>query len=390
MVAQELQPHNVSAKTKLLSEVSHVPDYHRLSHRLVHRRPWPNAMVGVNDPRGPSTTDVNFRTIIVDFSAVPGPGDYQQFFRTHWSGIRDVASAANENGLVIYALNRFSFCSVGTVLQAIPGSLTVLNIGRHSMADLCVKDDRAFSLRHLAVLVHWPNQQSSPSNYRVLDLNTEAGTTTEFGEDLHYAITNGPLLFQVSDYLFFCHWAADLLALPDDADAAWLELPKRSYREGKPTAGVWDRRQPSLPRSLDARNTGGRRDSAIFTLPGPAELARVAAGQMDRQLAGTLDISSNADVVRLRLSTSQLDGGVLIGRYNRCDVGAIGPLADEWISRVHALLIQIEGELYLVDTASTIGVFNFADERVSVALMSEGDGSWLGEALVKVVWCRTN
>jgi hypothetical protein len=44
--------------------------------------------------------------------------------------------------------------------------------------------------------------------------------------------------------------------------------------------------------------------------------------------------------------------GILIGRYERCDLG----VPDATLSRVHVLILEHDGGVWAVDTASTLGI----------------------------------
>ena len=46
---------------------------------------------------------------------------------------------------------------------------------------------------------------------------------------------------------------------------------------------------------------------------------------------------------------------MLLGRYERCDTAGLPVLANPSLSRVHLLVIELDGALYAVDTASKNG-----------------------------------
>jgi pSer/pThr/pTyr-binding forkhead associated (FHA) protein len=72
-----------------------------------------------------------------------------------------------------------------------------------------------------------------------------------------------------------------------------------------------------------------------------------------------------------------LKDGVLLGRYGRCDLTeAAGE--DTSLSRVHALLMQFEDRLLLVDTASSNGTFE-RGERVRVVCIDADTELRLGK-----------
>jgi len=62
-----------------------------------------------------------------------------------------------------------------------------------------------------------------------------------------------------------------------------------------------------------------------------------------------------------------LERGLLIGRYDRC---GLTPTEDNRLSRVHLLLLSLDGDTYAIDTASTSGV-RCQGRRVHVARLGE-------------------
>jgi hypothetical protein len=70
---------------------------------------------------------------------------------------------------------------------------------------------------------------------------------------------------------------------------------------------------------------------------------------------GELIVRSDAGRVALRLGARAARQGVLLGRYARCDTAGLPVLSNPSLSRVHLLLVELDGVLYAVDTASTNG-----------------------------------
>ena len=52
-----------------------------------------------------------------------------------------------------------------------------------------------------------------------------------------------------------------------------------------------------------------------------------------------------------------LSTGILIGRYTRCDKAFQPFLTINSISRIHSLIVEVEGRMYIIDTASTNGTY---------------------------------
>jgi hypothetical protein len=66
-------------------------------------------------------------------------------------------------------------------------------------------------------------------------------------------------------------------------------------------------------------------------------------------------VQSEDGQTSLPLGATAARRGVLLGRYERCDAAGLPVLSDAALSRVHLLLLELEGALYALDTASTNG-----------------------------------
>jgi hypothetical protein len=78
-----------------------------------------------------------------------------------------------------------------------------------------------------------------------------------------------------------------------------------------------------------------------------------------------------------QVSAERLDRGILIGRYDRCGIEIDN--AQRGISRVHALLVKIGGEVWAIDTASTNGLWRDG-ARIEAEVLDDVDALTLGEA----------
>jgi hypothetical protein len=89
-------------------------------------------------------------------------------------------------------------------------------------------------------------------------------------------------------------------------------------------------------------------------------------------LAGTLELIGPSFRETIRIGHDPLKDGVLLGRYARCD-GAGGLADDATLSRVHALLIQIDDSMLVVDTASSNGTWEHGERPRSRVFMLDGN-----------------
>ena len=75
----------------------------------------------------------------------------------------------------------------------------------------------------------------------------------------------------------------------------------------------------------------------------------------------------------------------LLGRYDRCEAGGTPVLEDEMISRVHALVVEVDGRPLIVDLGSVNGLWS-GDTRVRVHELRRGEEIGLGRNSVRVRW----
>jgi pSer/pThr/pTyr-binding forkhead associated (FHA) protein len=73
-----------------------------------------------------------------------------------------------------------------------------------------------------------------------------------------------------------------------------------------------------------------------------------------------------------------LTNGILLGRYERCDGHGSRILARRGISRVHALVVAVDGAICVLDLGSTNGTWLDGSE-IRVARLSPGSTFRLGE-----------
>jgi hypothetical protein len=86
-------------------------------------------------------------------------------------------------------------------------------------------------------------------------------------------------------------------------------------------------------------------------LPAPQQL-RAQAGAPGLAVA-TIRLSAGGAQLTHRVSTEDLERGLLIGRYERCQLAG----DDRSLSRVHLLVIRDDDGVWAVDTASRNGTF---------------------------------
>jgi hypothetical protein len=221
-------------------------------------------------------------------------------------------------------------------------------IGRHDRCDLSLGHDPALSLRHSLVGVR---ASGGEVRVRVLDLQSGSGFHTEEGRRCEALTADGPMFVRTGGYHLFLLptgglWPMVWGATPEDT---WKTIPERVYRDCRVPA-----RGPAaalLPEKID-RAASGRRTviTQIVHPPGMLRPFRPPVGDRGPR-AGELELSTPAGYERFAVHQGELERGLLVGRYERCQVGS----RDEKMSRVHLLLIRDGDEVWAVDTASTNG-----------------------------------
>jgi pSer/pThr/pTyr-binding forkhead associated (FHA) protein len=98
-----------------------------------------------------------------------------------------------------------------------------------------------------------------------------------------------------------------------------------------------------------------------------------------------MTVSSKGTSQRIAIGERAAEAGVLLGRYERCDTHGATVFAHHGISRVHLLVVEVEGALYAVDTGSTNGTFQGSDEVRIVPLVG-GTELVFGDGLARMEW----
>lgn len=291
-------------------------------------------------------------------------GTARDLFLGAYAKFAPVCRAFDEPGLAVIAVDEATGIPAGIVkLCARVQRPVAAIVGRHDHCDLYLQGREQLSLRQLAVILDpvksW--ERGAPSiRYRVLDLRTSAPMVDEDGRPLRGIVAEGPAILRCAGFVLFMLVLGDPTDWPVDAADAWSMLPERVYLDELENCA-----SGSLPKirrpKLDARET------YITRTNGPRDTAmRLAQGDG----VGVLEIYTPNRQLTIHVGADALKDGVLLGRYGRCDLtDAAGE--DHSMSRVHALLMQLEDRLLLVDTASSNGTFE-GGERVRVVVV---DGS---------------
>ncbi|HSN30452.1 MAG TPA: FHA domain-containing protein [Kofleriaceae bacterium] len=289
----------------------------------------------------------NSRTVLRPATEVSLPRrSMRELFVGAYDAFVTKCRAVDEPGVAIVAVHEKTGRAQGlVVLRARVDRFVAAIVGRHDRCDLFINASDALSLRHLAIVLDpvssWKRGDSTV-RYRVLDLRTRDGFADETGRPLRGLRAEGPALLECAGYAFFLLPVGDSTDWPAAPEDAWAMLPERVY---------FDEIDRCAEGSLTKLPKPGSRTSTLVRTHGPHDtgVGLVRSGSA----AGTLELRGAHTGGYLDIGHAELADGILLGRYPRCN-GA-GFSDDPSLSRVHALLIQVDDRLLLVDTSSRNG-----------------------------------
>jgi hypothetical protein len=256
-------------------------------------------------------------------------------------------------------------------------------IGRHSDCHLRLVNDPAISLRHLLASA-WMDEDGAPT-LRLLDLGGEAPLRLEDGSLCTGLQADGSVLAGLRGYCLFFLFD-DGQAWPHDAEAAWDSLGERvtASRAAQRRDGHWDRAVRS-PLRLVSPPPSNAEGCTSLTATGTL-LVRLGSPAALRDLSpsseGAIGFLRLPDDRFVRLTPADLTRGVLVGRYDRCEL-THSFSHNKTVSRVHLCLVLDPTGLWAIDVASSNGTWEDS-ERVEATRLGERARLTLGTA--NLVW----
>ena len=267
----------------------------------------------------------------------------------------------DEPGLAIVAMDERTGRAQGLVtLRARVDRHVASIVGRHDHVDLFLDTSASLALRQLAIVADpvtsWRPGEGSV-RYRVLDLRTDAGFRDEHNNALRGLRCEGPALLRCGGHALFVLPLGDPSDWPRDGRDAWDCLPERVYFDELVHSAEGSLR--SMPSSLDKM-----RRSMLMRTHGPHDTGSSRRRVDPTNVAGVLELRGPQRTGDLALGHDELRDGVLLGRYARCDSTQI--VDDPSMSRVHAMLLQVDDRLLVIDTASMNGTRIAGESRARV------------------------
>ena len=294
----------------------------------------------------------------------------------HYPAIRDRLRSFDQPGVAAIAVDRVGRQLAGVALLAARiGEPSALIVGRHSQVDLLITGDQTVSLRHLAIVIE-PLTDLSSVTYRVIDLRSRQGLRTEEGKVLGGIRADGPAFLAAGNYAFFFFPTGDPTDWPESGRDAWSFIPERVYLEELPPVARGSAPRPMVPI-----------DKPITLVQGTRSPTRVGRSLLRSGERGIADLVITGSQRRrcFEVGPRALADGILIGRSERCE--AASALRDPNLSRVHLLLVSINGRPYAIDTASTNGSFLATAPDIAVSLRSlEGPEIFDLAGVAQIAW----
>jgi FHA domain len=317
----------------------------------------------------------NSGTICFTWPAPPLPA-FREAFLGNYDAIRAQVEGLSGAGVVVAVVGPSGFEGSAAV-SAKPGTINALTVGRHGRSNLFLSGDPSMSLRQGAVIVY-PLVAGEAVRFRILDLRATLPFQDERGTPFEALEANGPVFLRSGRCVFFVFpKRPGAPAWPASAEEAWEAMPERSYLEevGLESAG----RPGAL---LESRPDHA--PTLVLSLPGPYFESEKLL-HPDESPRGRLVIRSEDGEMTLVLGAAAVSRGVLLGRYERCDGSRRPVLSNPSISRVHALVIELAGKLWVVDAGSTNGVWR-GGERVPLTQLVTGPLVALAGTVATLEW----
>jgi hypothetical protein len=304
--------------------------------------------------------------------------DMHEMFVAAYRAFADLCRVVDEPGIAIVAVHEATGRAQGVVtLRARVDRHVAAIVGRHDSADLYLDRAAEMALRHLAIVLDpvtsWKAGDASVK-YRVLDLRTQDGFADEHGRQLRGVCCEGPALLRCGGHALFLLPLGDPSDWPPSAEDAWGFLPERVYFDELLVHPEGSLRMPRREKS--------QRKSMIFRTHGPRDTGSGSVAGTGAS-AGTIDLIGPNLAGQIRVGEKELRDGVLIGRYARCDSSTF--VDDPSMSRVHALLIQIDDRILIIDTGSVNGTRLMGEHRARVIELTGDTDFQLGKA-TKARW----
>ncbi len=230
-------------------------------------------------------------------------------------------------------------------------------LGRHTACDVFLGNDPSLSLRHLLASA-WLDAEGTPQ-LRVLDLGGEVRMRLENGTQSAGFRTDGPCVASLGASALFL-LLVDGREWPESPQEAWELLAAREVLEQRESRNDTAFIRTVRPRlrvvrpAPEAILTGSDANSTLIVqLAAPSELL-----ELPPESPGAIGYLTLPGDRFVRLAPADLARGVLLGRYERCELGGALFSDANTVSRIHLCLALDPTGLWAIDTCSTNGTWH--------------------------------
>ena len=276
-------------------------------------------------------------------------------FKAMFRELHKLHSAFDKDGLLCVAAREDGRIAAYAHLPILSEQGAFAVLGRHDCCALTLHDED-ISLRHALVRVSLHGV--GEARVRLIDLGSSNTFRTEDGQVCKSVLAEGPLFVHLLGYQLYLFPTGALAPSrwESDAEATWSSFPERIYLDHRIPERM--NKEPRRP----APSGRARRHTYMTLLPAAQHLrAKPGAGG---HVVGTILLSAENTQIAHRVSAEDLERGVLIGRYERCQLAG----ASHSLSRVHLVLLLDGGDIWAVDTASLNGTI-VSGQKISAIVL---------------------
>jgi hypothetical protein len=295
------------------------------------------------------------------------------------SMMEDLMGKLTKPGVALVAVDRHGTVAGTLTLASRASGINAGVIGRHGRCDLYLAGDDQLSLRHASIIV------DEHGSYRFIDLRTGSGLRDAAGRRHDGVASTEEAVVAIGDHVVVARARRD----PD------LGGPMRSPWAPPLALGtkIHDDAPPSGPGphatgsgAIGARNPADDAAARMaITITGPITRTGGALLGSDESRLAILELADAGSREQWPVGERALSNGILLGRYERCDGHGSRILARRGISRVHAIVLAVDGAPYVLDLGSTNGTWIDGTE-IKCARIAPGATIRLGERGPSIIW----
>jgi hypothetical protein len=308
------------------------------------------------------------------------PRGLRELFIESYARFAGPCREVDEPGLALLAVDETSAQATGLVrIRSRIDRYVASIVGRHDACDLFLPQHADMALRQFTVLldpVRSYKRGEGGVRYRVFDLRTQAGFRDESDRNLRGLRAEGPSIIRCAGHVIFMLPLGDPTDWPESPKDAWAMLPERVYFDEIDRCATGS--MPVMPMAAVPERVPTSRMSDTLSVvtrtKGPRDSAMRLVGP--EGAAGVLEVQGPHQSGQIQIGADALRDGILLGRYERCDAHAL--LDDPRLSRVHALFVNVDDALLIVDTGSRNGIAKVGEPKARVVRMQDRTEVMLG------------